>query len=136
LEIFHVGRLKKCTARLIYFRLVVLFHLQIELQIQGRIQHANIVHVYGGCLQPPTCFVVSELMEGGDLDHYLHRRKRAEESTTFDPPLQVQGAIVNSVSPPQTTHHQPTNIKAQVLTLKQKLCIALDIISGLVSWCK
>jgi mitogen-activated protein kinase kinase kinase 7 len=40
----------------------------------ARLDHPNIVGVYGGCLSPPNLFVVEELMVG-DLSAVIHRRK-------------------------------------------------------------
>ncbi|GAX74957.1 hypothetical protein CEUSTIGMA_g2403.t1 [Chlamydomonas eustigma] len=48
--------------------------MQHELQIMAKLDHPNIVCVYGGCLSPPNLFVVEELM-AGDLSAVIHRRK-------------------------------------------------------------
>ncbi|GAX79022.1 hypothetical protein CEUSTIGMA_g6462.t1 [Chlamydomonas eustigma] len=119
--------------------------LQMELQIQGRIQHANIVHVYGGCLRPPTCFVVSELMEGGDLDQYLHQGNKrhhgpsvaaGSSSVNDHSGLVLSGRVGLKEQPVQ--QHEMNGVPliknataTHALTLKQKLNIALDIMSGL-----
>ena len=85
------------------------FHyFQIELQIMARLQHPNIVQVFGGCLTPPNLFVVAELMSG-DLSDRIHPyRDRGEFDRTS------LGATSRS------------------LTLRQALLFALDIIRGLV----
>lgn len=45
--------------------------LQQEVSILSRIRHPNIVKFYGGCLHPPTVFIVEELMEK-DLSSLVH----------------------------------------------------------------
>ena len=47
--------------------------IQYELQIMARLNHPNIVRVYGGCMTPPNLFVVEELL-AGDLSAHIHRR--------------------------------------------------------------
>ena len=39
----------------------------------ARLNHPNIVRVYGGCMTPPNLFVVEELL-AGDLSAHIHRR--------------------------------------------------------------
>ena len=39
----------------------------------ARLDHPNIVRVYGGCMSPPNLFVVEEIMVG-DLASHVHRR--------------------------------------------------------------
>ncbi len=39
----------------------------------ARLDHPNIVRVYGGCMSPPNLFVVEEIMVG-DLASHIHRR--------------------------------------------------------------
>ena len=48
----------------------------------ARLDHPNIVRVYGGCMSPPNLFVVEEIMVG-DLAAHVHRRGGA-------PPLTLQ----------------------------------------------
>lgn len=48
---------------------------QHELQIMARLDHPNIVRVYGGCMSPPNLFVVEEIMVG-DLASHIHRRDK------------------------------------------------------------
>ena len=64
------------------FNLCPWFHSQHELQIMARLDHPNIVRVYGGCMSPPNLFVVEEIMVG-DLASHVHRRGGA-------PPLTLQ----------------------------------------------
>ena len=70
----------------------------------ARLDHPNIVRVFGGCLTPPNLFVVAELMVG-DLSDKIHSMG------------------VESESGP-----------ALSMTLSQALLTAMDIIRGLVSW--
>ncbi len=42
-----------------------------EVSILSRVRHPNIVKFYGGCLHPPTVFIVEELMEK-DLSSLVH----------------------------------------------------------------
>ncbi len=64
----------------------------------SRLDHPNVVQVFGGCMMPPVLFMVSELMVG-DLSSHLHGKRRK--------PLPLYAA----------------------------LCIAMDVIKGLVgSW--
>ena len=51
---------------------------QIELQIMARLNHPNIVRVFGGCLTPPNLFVVAELMVG-DLSSHIHKREENQQ---------------------------------------------------------
>jgi mitogen-activated protein kinase kinase kinase 7 len=39
----------------------------------ARLDHPNIVRVFGGCMSPPNLFVVEEIMVG-DLAAHVHRR--------------------------------------------------------------
>ncbi len=41
----------------------------------SRLDHPNIVKVFGGCLEPPVLFTVTELMVG-DLSKHLHGKLR------------------------------------------------------------
>ena len=41
----------------------------------ARLDHPNIVRVYGGCMSPPNLFVVEEIMVG-DLASHIHRREK------------------------------------------------------------
>ena len=59
--------------------------LQQELQIMARLDHPNIVRVYGGCMSPPNLFVVEEIMVG-DLVAHVHHRGAA-------PPLQLRQVV-------------------------------------------
>ena len=40
----------------------------------ARLDHPNIVRVYGGCLRPPRLFVVEEIAVG-DLAAHIHKRQ-------------------------------------------------------------
>ena len=60
-------------------------HLQHELQIMSRLNHPNIVRVYGGSMSPPNLFVVEEIMVG-DLATHIHKRNGA--------PLTLRMALV------------------------------------------
>ena len=42
----------------------------------SRLDHPNIVRVYGGCMSPPNLFVVEEIMVN-DLAAHVHRRSGA-----------------------------------------------------------
>ncbi|GAX74956.1 hypothetical protein CEUSTIGMA_g2402.t1 [Chlamydomonas eustigma] len=59
--------------------------MQFELLIMSRLSHPNVVRVYGGCIQTPNLFVVSELMSG-DLTSMLYRREG-------QPPLTLQESL-------------------------------------------
>ena len=39
----------------------------------ARLDHPNIVRVFGGCMSPPNLFVVEEIMIG-DLAAHIHKR--------------------------------------------------------------
>ena len=39
----------------------------------ARLDHPNIIRVYGGCLRPPKLFVVEEIAVG-DLTAHIHKR--------------------------------------------------------------
>ncbi len=41
----------------------------------SRLDHPNVVQVFGGCLKPPVLFTVTELMVG-DLSKHLHGQGR------------------------------------------------------------
>ena len=58
-----------------------MFAPQIELQIMARLNHPNIVRVYGGCLTPPNLFVVAELMVG-DLSDKIHAKTKDASGAT------------------------------------------------------
>ena len=74
----------------------------------ARLQHPNIVRVFGGCLTPPNLFVVAELMSGDLSDRIYPSRERVE----FD--------------------RISLGATSRILTLTQALLFALDIIRGLV----
>ena len=46
-----------------------------EVSILSRTRHPNIVRFFGGCLHPPTVFIVEELM-AQDLFHLVHGQDR------------------------------------------------------------
>ena len=46
----------------------------------ARLDHPNIVRVYGGCMSPPNLFVVEEIMVG-DLAGHVHRRAPGDSLT-------------------------------------------------------
>ena len=48
----------------------------------ARLDHPNIVRVFGGCMTPPNLFVVAELMVG-DLSSHIHRREEDQERLTL-----------------------------------------------------
>ncbi len=60
--------------------------MQHELQIMSRLDHPNVVRVFGGCLSQPNIFVVEELM-AGDLASHIHRRRAGM------PPLSLLSAL-------------------------------------------
>ena len=64
---------------------------QIELQIMARLNHPNIVRVFGGCLTPPNLFVVAELMTC-DLSSYIH--KREDQRLLFSQLLELAHHII------------------------------------------
>ncbi len=49
--------------------------MQGELQIMSRLDHPNVVKVFGGCLMPPVLFTVTELMVG-DLSSHMHGKRK------------------------------------------------------------
>ncbi len=96
----------------------------------SRLDHPNIVRVYGGRLRPPDLFTVAELMVR-DLASHLHRKGASKAPSSHAAPkhssskvdvaavaAQAGGAASSEGCPP---------------TLQSSLAIALDIINGLVS---
>ena len=52
----------------------------------ARLDHPNVVRVYGGCLTPPNLFVVVELM-ACDLSSRIHRREEDPSRLTLSQAL-------------------------------------------------
>lgn len=48
-------------------------------QVLSQLRHPHIVAFLGACLSPPNVYIIEELVEGGSLYEYLHRKDRRGE---------------------------------------------------------
>ena len=62
----------------------------------ARLDHPNIVRVYGGCMTPPNIFVVAELMEG-DLNNLIHPKDRGAKCMTLQKSLAVALDVIRGL---------------------------------------
>jgi serine/threonine protein kinase len=104
----------------------------MELEILARLQHPNILSVYGGCLNPPNLFMVIELMSG-DLASFVHCKADAIASASMaqQPPYSLATAlrialdvITGVVSPVASV----VEAKGQVIKLDVMACLLMLLI--------
>eukprot|EP00798_Chlamydomonas_sp_ICE-L_P012514 gene12514-15727_t len=98
--------------------------MQLELQIMGRLEHPNVVRVYGGCMTPPILFVVEELMKTD-----LAGQVRVYGGCMTPPNLFVVEELMEG---DLASHIHRRGPGALQLSLLDALNLAMDIVRGLV----
>ncbi|HWO11545.1 MAG TPA: serine/threonine-protein kinase, partial [Polyangiaceae bacterium] len=64
-----------------------------EARIAAAIKHPNVVNIFDVGIDGGRPYLVMELLDGVDLDGYMHGRQRLDEKTTMDIIVPIAGAL-------------------------------------------
>ena len=68
-------------------------NLENEINVQRKISHTNIIKVYDVMMDEENIYIVMEYADGGNLFHYIRKRKKLEEMEAYKLFIQILTAV-------------------------------------------